>query len=737
MKKLLRYTLKTIAWILGIIVFLWIVLWAYVELNEAKLISKISSAIQEKTRGEVRIDGVSVSLIRTFPVLSLQLSGVVLRDSLYPVHKKDFLTASDIYLRISLRELLKGRSALGRITINNGSINLITDDAGRSNEYILSQQKMSESRAKSSVPVFILNNIAFHYENPQRKKLYQGTIRSLKCEINTSPKFVIINVNINSLINKFYFNTGKGSYIKNSNLKGSFQLYYNKKDHDLLVNHVLLNVGEQPFYFDGYFRIDKALSDFSLSISTNNIEFKKATSLLSDSLEARLAGYAFSKPVSAQVTVTGLTAPGNPPDVRIKMQVDMTTVKSAAGITSLECTRGTSDVDITIVSSGKAKDSLSGDLNGSIRLNNAEIKYVPRNFTLRECNGVIRFNNNDILIDSLMAIAGQTRMMLNGRTKNLITLGPDDPGKFTMYWKLSSPDLHIKDFRAFLSKGKFSAKQSNLDKLFSAGDVYLQVSAPKMDYNHFHASRVEGQVILQESGIQLQKIAFNHANGSMQISGEIQNGARTNPVSLHTKMNNMDIPLLFAAFDNFGQDAITKNNLKGTLTADILFKTAISNQAELSGGDSKGSVAFLLENGELNNFEPLIEVSKKAFRKQDFSEIKFATLKNKLDISGTTFIVNPMEIRSSAFTLFVEGVYDFKHGTDMSIQFPLRNLTKNQAGTDLSDDAKPKKGIGLRLRAKTGGDGKLKVTWDPFRKSIKNKDQTKDSLQIGTDKSSN
>jgi hypothetical protein len=81
-------------------------------------------------------------------------------------------------------------------------------------------------------------------------------------------------------------------------------------------------------------------------------------------------------------------------------------------------------------------------------------------------------------------------------------------------------------------------------------------------------------------------------------------------------------------------------------------------------------------------------------------------------------------------------VYDFKKGTDMSIQFPLRNLTKNQSNTDLSDEVKAKKGISLRLRAKTGDDGKLKVSWDPFRKSIKNRDGIKNSLEKKNDKQS-
>jgi hypothetical protein len=63
----------------------------------------------------------------------------------------------------------------------------------------------------------------------------------------------------------------------------------------------------------------------------------------------------------------------------------------------------------------------------------------------------------------------------------------------------------------------------------------------------------------------------------------------------------------------------------------------------------------------------------------------------------------------------------------MSISLPLKNLTRSQAGTDLSDDAKQKKGVSLRLRARTGDDGKLKISWDPFRRAVKNKEDVKDS----------
>ena len=88
-----------------------------------------------------------------------------------------------------------------------------------------------------------------------------------------------------------------------------------------------------------------------------------------------------------------------------------------------------------------------------------------------------------------------------------------------------------------------------------------------------------------------------------------------------------------------------------------------------------------------------------------------------------------MDIRSTALNITVEGVYDFKKGTDMFIKLPLRNLLKSQANTDISDNGRAAHGVSLRLRAKTGDDGKLKVSWDPLRLAKRNKKDVIDSAE--------
>jgi hypothetical protein len=72
--------------------------------------------------------------------------------------------------------------------------------------------------------------------------------------------------------------------------------------------------------------------------------------------------------------------------------------------------------------------------------------------------------------------------------------------------------------------------------------------------------------------------------------------------------------------------------------------------------------------------------------------------------------------------LFVEGIYDTKKGTDMSIQVPLSNLSASENEV-LKNTGRV--GLSIRLRAKTMEDGKLKVSWDPFNNASRKRKSEK------------
>lgn len=734
LKKFGRYALKVLGWIAAIIVVLWIILLAYVTINEKKLINSISSVIHEQTRGEVKIEGLSVSLIRTFPVLSLQISGVRLRDSLYAVHKKDLLTASDIYLRVSLPGLISGNGALGRILVRNAEINLVTDTSGYTNEYVLKSKKPQSNTKKNPLyPDIVLNNVLITYVNPLKNKFHQANIRTIKCRITGKDDLMKIDMKMDMVVNSLGFNTDKGSYLKNKNLKGNFKVLFDRAKNDLLVENIRLDIDNHPFYFNGKFHIEKVSPDFNLTINTYNLKYDKAISVLSDTLQSRFNSYSFNKPITVTVELIGKTLYKYAPAARVIMEIDLNSANNF-GSTVFDLVKGKAAINILMNGPNGRSDTLITKLDGQIDIKDAEVKYIPRNFILTNLNGSLKFLDDNLVVEKFIADAGKTRLEMNGLASSFVSVLNKEPEKLDVRWKISSPKVDLTDFRNFLSPAAAAQTKKNngggsisrrIDKIFSEGDIYVLFETPEMQYKTFRATKVGANVVLKKSEIVLQQVKLNHANGSMEVSGSMQNGTQSNPVVLETKMTNMDIPMLFRSFNNFGQDALTYSNLKGKLSAKVFYKTAITNKAQMITDASEGKIDFMLENGELNNFAPLLELGKKVFKKQEFDRIEFANLENTLEIKGTAFIVNPMDIRSTALNFSVEGIYDVKKGTDMSIVLPLKNLTKSQANTDLADDAKLKKGVSLRLRARTGEDKKLKISWDPFRRAVRNKESIK------------
>lgn len=228
-KKLIRYGLKGLAWIIGVIMVMWVILWIYVELNEDRLIQKISSTVHNRTKGEVDIRTLSVSFFRTFPLLSLQLSDVTIRDSLFTRHKKDLLKASDIYLRVSIPGLIFSNSPVGKVIIRHGSINIITDSAGYTNQYVFKAGKAEDPDKNTFRPDLVLRNVSISFVNPLRNKNHQAIVRNLKCSTKDRNGNIMIDVSLNMLVKNLSFNTLKGAYLKEKLLSGDFDLVFEKK----------------------------------------------------------------------------------------------------------------------------------------------------------------------------------------------------------------------------------------------------------------------------------------------------------------------------------------------------------------------------------------------------------------------------------------------------------------------------------------------------------------------------
>ena len=801
MKKGLRITLRIGAVVIILLICTWIFLWGYITYNKAEIIEKVKVRINQQIKGKVEISDLSIDFFYSFPNISVRLSNICIRDSLWDQHHHDFLKAKKIYVRMQFFSLFSGNPSIEKVSVEKAQIYYYTDSTGYSN--LVNANGPAEKNKTTSIPDLFFKETRFIYDYPAHNKFHDIEVNALECHEESGIAGHVLKININGLVHGLGFNTQKGSYLKEKNLKGAFDIRLTKTNA-IQFDQVKIIIDKQPFVLAGNFQMDIAEPVFSLSIQAPEINFKKAIGLLTESTQQKFETYNILDPININAVLIGSMAYQSIPLANISFSVkdvgietragrfnncsfaanftnqsdtskpridansmiaikkfsgkwenilltantieivnlvapflncdlhssfDLVGLNDLSGSNSIQFIKGSGQMDINYKGSLVNGDTVATVMDGHISLKDAEINYLPRNIAFKNLRGKCIFKNKDLFIEQLQTSAGTTELAMSGSIRNLVGLIYKNPEQLILEWNISTPYLDLLDFMAFLgkksdatskslqSKSKLIQTANKIDRMLEYGTANLNIQAGKIRYKKFTATNITTSLTLLQNAIILNSAKLNHAGGTILLNGSLTDEGRMNLVKLTSTISHVDIPSLFNAFNNFGQDAITGQNMKGQLSATVNLSTSLSDKALINEKSLKSTVNFSVVNGELNNFEPLQKIATTVFKKRDFSMVRFAELKDKLEINGTAINFDRMEIRSNVFTMFVAGVYDTKMGTDMSLQVPLRNLKK------IADDVvivnKGRVGLNIKIRAKTGDDGKLKISWDPFKKGEK------------------
>jgi len=431
-------------------------------------------------------------------------------------------------------------------------------------------------------------------------------------------------------------------------------------------------------------------------------------------------------------------------------------LNSLLGSQTLAFRKGRCLMDVRYAGPLSENDSSSTAVNGELDLDSAGIEYLPYSFGLDQVNGRLELRGQDLVVDRLSARTGKTAIRVKGVARNLIALIDHNAGNVSMDWSLNAAHLALEDFAGLAGSGSagqaaeaaagsgsgpategsagsarrsaagtagplFGAVAGRIDDFLKNGMIRLHLDAADVSYEHFYGAHAKADILFRQHQIRLSQVRLEQSSGALDLEATIDRRPRGgNPVTLESHLDHVDLPGLFTAFDDFGQEAIGARNLKGRMSADIRMTGMLTDRAKVAPNSLRGTIDFTITDGQLIDFPPMERIHETVLKKRDLSEIRFGTLQNRLEIDSTTITLHRMEIRSTAFTFYVQGTYDLRKGTDMSLQVPISNL-KSRA-TDVPPESRgndSRAGVSLRLRARTAPDGQLKVSWDPFRRALK------------------
>jgi hypothetical protein len=808
LKTVLRYALRVLAAVLLVLVLAAASFWIYVSTHKAAILSRVKSEINDRISGEIGFDDIHITFLHPFPKLSVSISNVTVRDSLWKQHHHTLFQARTVYASLSVFRLLTGKAAIDKVAVQDGFINLYQDSSGYSNSKIFREQPAASKSRRTSLPDMELKNTRVEITLEHKNKFFGLTAERFRFRVSEGEKALFLDVDLVARIQSLAFNRSHGGFAENKSVVGKFRVQFNPDSKVLQFDKIKLDIDGQPFVAGGKFFFGEKPVPFTLSLQTGRIPYSRAVTLVSRNIREKLEKYYLRDISSVHVSLDGTDPENLQPLIRITMQVSKDSVgtqlvsfgkTSFSGYFTNEWKRGQgrgddnsalrftsftgswqsvplksdtilfynllhpvitcdlhSGCDLVLVNdlfenrdirftkgSGRLtldyqgpleeKDSSYSEqtLSGFLALDSVSLLYEPKNFELSRTSGIIQFQGGDLLIKDLVATTGSTELKINGAVRKIFSLLGKGQERPAIECSITSPKVNLDDFTVFLKKRSAGVATEKIKHragrivtqvfdAFSDHDALLQMNARQIAFRNFFGTNLSAKILLKGEQIILKEVGLDQSGGSFHVQGSVINGPDNNPMKMQASLRHVDITKTFAAFDNFGQHAILDKNLKGKLDLDADLTGMLTDKAKIVPNSLAGTIDFTLTDGELIGYEPVEKVGDFVFKNRDFSDIRFASLQNKLDLNGPILTVNRMVIRSTVLTLAMEGTYDFGKGTDMSLTVPLSNL-KDQKDNVSTYHKGPhdKLGISVHLRAKTGEDKKLKITWDPFQKALK------------------
>ena len=348
--------------------------------------------------------------------------------------------------------------------------------------------------------------------------------------------------------------------------------------------------------------------------------------------------------------------------------------------------------------------------SGHLELINANLDITSTSLPLRNFNGLFHFDNHNLGITKFSGKIGQSDFLLDGYLKNFISyvLIKDQVLKIDAKFKSNFIDLD-----EILSYGMPDNAETGLDTEESNYSFSL---APNLAYDldctidslkirrlssNNIGKNLTGRLNLANQLLNFQNVSMNIADGNVAFNGII-NAKDTSKILVRNEatIKNVDVQKAFYILENFEQDFITDQHLRGRLTAYTETILIFDHHLSLDLSSIRSMAEVNISNGKLINFEPMVELGsflkEKKFgrylKSTNFDDVSFSELTNTFFIYDQKITIPQMVIVTDiASDMTIEGTHTFNNDMNYQVHFPIINYQKEETRIEnglLLDDNK-------------------------------------------------
>ncbi len=323
------------------------------------------------------------------------------------------------------------------------------------------------------------------------------------------------------------------------------------------------------------------------------------------------------------------------------------------------------------------KNLLRNDYKAKIRIENAGFSLPASSIVCRDLSGDLSYEDH-LQIGAMNAVLAGNSINFTGRGDNVREFLFSDRGNL---WLDLDVYAHKAELDSLFGVSDRAAVQPGKDTIRFPGRLYLKSHfwLDELEFRDFSAGNVTGDFFYQPRRLTVNSLDFTAMEGlvSAETVLEKQNNGRY-LFKVKSDVSGIDIHELFASFNNFGQDFIMDKHLKGNLSGQVNFSTALTDVMKVDRESILADCDVIIRNGELIGFEPMQKLSG-FIEVEELENVRFSTLTNQIFISDGQVRIPTMDIRSSAFDIKGSGIHGFDGNFEYKIKVSLSELLSGKA----------------------------------------------------------
>lgn len=315
--------------------------------------------------------------------------------------------------------------------------------------------------------------------------------------------------------------------------------------------------------------------------------------------------------------------------------------------------------------------------DAKIRLDGVNLGLRYKSLDLRNLSGELSYQDH-LLIRTLGGNIEDIEFNLSGRADNLLEFLFTNSGNLWLDSDIyiSKADLNnLSSLKQDNQNGTIKDTLNLPDRLFIKTRYWID----ELMVKKFHASQVTGEMIYQPRRLSIPRLNLHSMKGQIDTEGILeQQQNKQFLVKSISKVSDIDITGAFTSFENFGQDFIMDEHIRGELSGLVNFSAGLNEQMKIKKETMLTDCDIVIQDGELSGFEPMRKLSR-FIDVEELEDIKFSTLTNQIFIRNEEIIIPKMDIKSSAFDLTGSGIHGFDKNFTYKVKVSLSELLSKKA----------------------------------------------------------